>query len=113
MREIPIHLEVNRMGRDVVMRITGGDAHIGAAATAYSGPEGTTVGEVICLPGHCEGDLVLELAKLASAELQVTVTVLAGIHVHQPTLEEIQDIVLRSIRAVRNAVSRETGRGAE
>ncbi len=88
-----IHIQTVMMGKDIAFLITGGDAHIGAAATAYRNNEGEIVTALQQLPGHREGELAQELAAMAASRLGVTVTVLAGIHVENPTREQIADIV--------------------
>lgn len=107
-----IHIQTVFMGKDIAFLITGGDAHIGATATAYRNGEGEVVSTLGQLPGHREGELAEELAVMAASRLGVTVTVLAGIHVESPTKEEIADIVnetrLKMEEAIQTAASRKT-----
>lgn|GEM_PF-1112365 len=104
-----IHIQTVMMGKDIAFLITGGDAHIGAAATAYRNSEGQVVTALQQLPGHREGELAQELAAMAASRLGVTVTVLAGIHVENPTREQIADIVkethLKMVKAIQAAAS--------
>lgn len=91
-----LQLEVKtiRAGRDYVWLVTGGEAHIGAAAMAYWTAEGA-IAQVLEAPHHREGALALELAQLACARLQATVSVIAGIHIDHATKEEIGAIVAK------------------
>ncbi|MHA7963807.1 prenylated flavin chaperone LpdD [Paenibacillus sp. CAU 1782] len=104
-----IEIQTVFMGKDIAFLITGGDAHIGASATAYWNREGEVVSTIQQLPGHREGELAEELAVMAASRLGVTVNVLAGIHVESPTREEIADIVeetrLKMAEAIRTAAN--------
>jgi len=84
------------MGQDVVFLVTGGTAHIGAVATAYVSEARTVHTDIIALPGHREGDLAVELAKMAAESLNRTVAVLAGIHLERPTKQEIEAVVAQA-----------------
>lgn len=88
----PIHIEAIPMGDDWLFRVVGGEAHIGAAATAFYEKEEARV-MISQVPGHREGQLAAELSRLACGRLKRTVTVVMGIHVEQPTREDIADIV--------------------
>ena len=102
------------MGQDVVFLVTGGAAHIGAAATAMYHPEERTVRvDTLALPGHREGELAAELAEMAARSLECTVAVLAGIHLHQPTRQEIEAVVAEARRQMRQLVGEwpKQGRG--
>lgn len=93
------------MGQDVVFLLTGGAAHIGAAATAMYNPEERTVRvDTLALPGHREGELAAELAGMAARSLECTVAVLAGIHLHQPTSQEIEAVVAEARSQMRQLV---------
>jgi hypothetical protein len=76
-------------GRDLVVLITGGDAHVGAAAVAAPG-EGI---HAAVLPPHKEGPLARECAALLAEAAGCTVCAVAGIHQDEITKEEIAAIV--------------------
>jgi gallate decarboxylase subunit D len=104
-RPIHIRLRTFPMGADLAVLITGGRAHIGAVATAY--PEGGGIKvETHTLPGHREGDLAAELARMAASSLDCTVVVAMGIHVDEATREEIDEIVRTARRLMREELSR-------
>lgn len=96
----PLCLQTYPMGRDRVFLITGGQAHIGAVATAYYAKQHIHV-ELVEVPGHREGPLTRELALQAAETLGQTVTVLIGIHFDGPTKVEIEGIVANA-RAMMN-----------
>lgn len=99
-----IQVRMFSMGQDVVFLITGGTAHIGATATAYVSEDRVIRVDVLSLPGHREGELAAELAKMASLELERTVAVLAGIHLDQPSKQDIEDIVMEANRKMRQVL---------
>lgn len=87
-----IQIRTIRAGRDYVLLVTGGEAHVGASAVAYW--DGV---EVRCglteVPGHKEGELAAELAEQACRRLRATVSVIAGIHIDFATRQEIGEMV--------------------
>ncbi|MGF7047450.1 hypothetical protein J2T13_001955 [Paenibacillus sp. DS2015] len=80
------------VGRDTLLIITGGVAHIGAVATAYVGTEGIEV-QTSRVPAHEEHRLVEKCARIAATALGRTVTVAAGIHYDDITKEQINAVV--------------------
>lgn len=86
-----IKLEAVPVGRDLLLLITGGAVHIGAASTAYPVEAGTEV-QTSAVPGHKEHTLSEEFARRAAAALQRTVTVVMGIHYDDLSKAEIEAI---------------------
>lgn len=86
-----IKLEVIEVGRDVLLLITGGEAHIGATSTAYW-HEGHSHVETIAVPHHKEHTLTESMAKRAASHLECTVTVVMGIHYDNLSKEQITQI---------------------
>lgn len=74
-----IKLEVIEAGHDVLLLITGGEAHIGATSTAYW-HEGRCQVETIAIPHHKEHTLTESIVERAASQLQCTVSVVMGIH---------------------------------
>ncbi|WP_166244428.1 hypothetical protein [Paenibacillus turpanensis] len=101
-----ISIQAVIMGKDVLFSVTGGEAHIGAAATAFYSEEGTVHSDVLILPGHREGELAVELARMAALALSCTVVVVAGIHLHQPTKQDIEEVVAETKREMALMLSR-------
>ncbi|MEX2415556.1 MAG: hypothetical protein WD424_05380 [Paenibacillaceae bacterium] len=104
MEQEKIEIRSHSMGLDIVFMVTGGTAHIGAMATAYVTEDRTVRTEVLSLPGHREGELAAELAQMASLALERTVAVLVGIHLHQPTKQDIETIVVEANRQMRHVL---------
>lgn len=90
-----IEIRFHTMGADIVFLVTGGAAHIGAIATAYMSDDATQVidTKVLVLPCHREGELAAELAEMAFHALHRTVAVLVGIHLNQPSKQDIERIM--------------------
>lgn len=95
-RPAAVEIRSERMVRDLVFLVTGGTAHIGAAATATWTEDGRVRTDVIALPGHREGELAAELATIAARSLGVTVAVLAGIHLDRTSKREIEQVLDRT-----------------
>lgn len=102
----PIGIRTCRMGHDIVFLVTGGTAHIGAAAIAYMSPDGSLRADVLSMPGHREGELAAELAKRAASVLGCTVAVLIGIHLDRPTKQEIEKVVAETQRNMSETLGR-------
>ncbi|MDR0267589.1 hypothetical protein [Paenibacillus sp.] len=82
------------VGRDILLLLTGGTAHIGAVATAYfCGKAQEVQVQTIDLPGHREQELAAYMAEKAAEALGCTVTVAAGIHYDGINKAQILDIV--------------------
>ena len=87
-----VKLEVKNQGRDILLLVTGGEAHVGAVAVWDSRQNGNpaTVNE---LPGHREGSLAVECAEILGRAWGRTVAAVVGIHQDKATREEIAAIV--------------------
>ncbi|GAJ03892.1 unnamed protein product, partial [marine sediment metagenome] len=74
-----IELTAVTVGRDLLLLITGGVRHIGAASTAY--PDGDTVTAMTtAVPHHKEHTISEAIALKTASALNRTVTVVMGIH---------------------------------
>ena len=90
---ITLVLEGRNIGGDLLVTLTGGAAHIGAAALAYRDfGTGRTTASVLSAPGHKEEEIALKGAKTLSKALNKTVLFTAGIHLDDITPEEITEI---------------------
>ena len=91
-----VQLRLFEQGRDILVLITGGEAHVGAIA-ACDGRLGATLnpasGGAVQMPGHREGPLAVEAAETLAAVAGCTCAAVVGIHQDQATPAEIQDIV--------------------
>lgn len=84
-----LKLQAVPMGRDLLLLITGGEAHIGAASTAYWIDSEVEV-HTSSVPGHKEHTLTDNMARRAASELKRTVTIVMGIHYDGLSLAEIK-----------------------
>jgi gallate decarboxylase subunit D len=83
-----VELSVGSQGRDWILQITGGEAHVGAVATAF----GHGV-QLALIGSHKEGPLA-EMCAGRWARLTGRVCVaIVGIHQDQATRQEIESIV--------------------
>jgi len=87
-----IQIKMTNVGDDTVFFVTGGKAHIGGIAIAYAQNEAHGQ-HIFQIPGHQEAELAAQLATTACLSLGHTVVVLVGIHLHEPTKEQINEIV--------------------
>ncbi|MFC7680082.1 hypothetical protein [Paenibacillus sp. GCM10028914] len=88
-------LEEIEVGRDKLIIIKGGEAHIGAVSTAYlvhNNPIRVKV-ETMSVPGHKEHLLTEKFARQCAEHLCQTVTVVMGIHFDHLQRSEIDQIV--------------------
>ena len=90
---VTLVLEGRDIGGDLCVTLTGGAAHIGAAALAYrDSGTGRTTASVLSAPGHKEEEIALRGAKILGKALNKTVLFVAGIHLDNITPEEIIEI---------------------
>lgn len=103
-----LSLEAVPVGRDLLLLITGGVAHIGAASTAYLEGDAVSI-QTSAVPGHKEHVLSVELARTAAAALNRTVTVVMGIHYDNLTKKEIQIISERTFDLLNSYLQSQSG----
>ncbi len=87
---ISVAMKAVDVGGDLLVTITGGSAHIGAAAVGIK-TEGMATSSVITVPAHREDRIVKDAAEKLAKELGRTVVVVAGIHYDDMSQEEIMD----------------------
>lgn len=87
-----VRLEYREIGPDILLIITGGDAHIGAVSTAYASPEFSVEVRTSSVPGHKEYLLSEDFALRACKRLSRTVTVVMGIHYDNLNSEQIEHV---------------------
>jgi len=94
-------------GRDLVLTVTGGNAHVGAVAvhSAGGGTRGESHTAVTVVPGHKEGPLAKEGAARLATTMDCTCVALVGIHIEQATPEEIEKIVANTQRGLARLMS--------
>ena len=87
-----VKLELRNQGRDFLLQVTGGEAHVGAMAV-FDGREVDGRAVVTELPGHREGPLAGECAEILGRASGRTIAVVVGVHIDNATGEEISAIV--------------------
>lgn len=87
-----IELSEIAVGRDLLLLITGGVRHIGAASTAYM-DGGTARVMTSAVPHHKEHTISEAIALKAAAALNRTVTVVMGIHYDNLSKDGILEVV--------------------
>ena len=99
----PLRLRCTRMGEDLCLTLSGGEQeHIGAAAVAQPRPSladqarTSATASVITLLGHKEDILARELSLKAARSLNVTVCVVCGIRIQNPTPAMLEEMVAAS-----------------
>ena len=94
---LALTLRVLRLGRDLQVICSGGQAHIGAVAVASPLPPHAQKTEhhvqLMSLPGHREDMLAARMARHLADALDCTVCVSAGIHFDCITKEEIERVL--------------------
>lgn len=88
-----VQLILHRQGRDLILRVTGGKAHVGAVAIW----EGGSQAQLVELPHHKEGPLAEECAETVGRAAGCTTVAIVGIHQDDAMPEEIAAIV-RNVR---------------
>jgi len=86
-----VKLELRFQGRDILLLVTGGEAHVGAVAV-WDSREKDGPATVTELPGHREGPLAVECSEILGRALGRTVAAVVGIHQDNATREEIAAI---------------------
>ncbi len=91
--------QVDQVGDDLLVLLTGGKAHIGAVAIAQPRPslqdpgQPSSTGSVITILGHKEDAVAKAMAEALSGRLGRNVIVVAGIHWDALTREGIATIM--------------------
>lgn len=85
-----VRLVLRTQGRDLLLQVQGGEAHVGAVAVAEPGGGEAALTVV---PGHKEGPLARAAAETLARKAGCVCTVVAGIHQDGATKAEIREIV--------------------
>lgn len=101
-----VNVTVNSMGNDLVVRIYNQNAHIGAAAIGeYDYEHARASVSVITRLGHKDDALAGEAAHLLSKSMRRPVCVIAGVHLHDITREETDEILANARTAINEVIS--------
>ncbi len=93
-----LKLETAPIGRDLLVLITGGESHIGAVAVG--GFATRSYVSVITMPGHKDDCIATEAASRIASRLNCACAVLVGIHLIDPSKEQISSIVKDALALV-------------
>ncbi len=96
---IEVTLEATRIGKDLLVVITGGKGHIGAVG-AGSGCGELAVSSVITTPGHRDDRIAKGAAERITKTLGCNCAVIAGVHYDDITAREITDVLSLSEQLV-------------
>lgn len=83
-----LNCDVNKIGSDYDITITGGEAHIGCVALVNNG-----VYSLLIVDGHKEDEIIQPLAKRLCNFKDLTFIIKAGVHLENISINEI-DLVL-------------------
>lgn len=106
-------LHVLFCGKDVNLCIFGGDVpHIGAVAVAV--PRKSLIGDsthsasasVICIIGHKEDELVRNIALRLSSKWLCIVTVSAGVHIDDASMDDIKILSRNIEELIKNLIDK-------
>ncbi|MGA9139756.1 MAG: hypothetical protein WBZ29_06005 [Methanocella sp.] len=92
---IEVALEATRIGKDLLVVITGGAGHIGAVGTGTN-CGGMAVSSVITTPGHRDDRIAKDMAERITKMLGCNCAVVAGVHYDGITAQEIKDVLILS-----------------
>jgi len=95
---VELQLKAQFLGQDLLVIISGGEAHAGAAAVG--GFLTRPYASVITVPGHRDDVVAKEAALRLSSALQRTCIVLVGIHINNASKEQIGNVVRASLELV-------------
>ena len=87
-----LSLGARRLGKDLLVTITGGRAHAGAAGIGMF-VNGKATSSVITIPGHKEDMIAKQGAEKIAKQLKTNCVLIAGIHIDNITKEEIETAV--------------------
>lgn len=90
-----ICLLARKIGRDLIITITGGREHAGAIGIGLFINDKAT-SSVITLPNHKEDAIAKQAAEEIAKELRTNAVVIAGVHLDNITREEIDEVIENS-----------------
>ncbi len=93
-----LRIEATRLGRDLLVTLVGGDAHIGAVALAGSNQRADA--PVLAVPDHRDDVIAKEAASKIAKEFNCNCVVIVGIHVSNASRRQINEIVNASFSLV-------------
>lgn len=111
MRQVSLHAGYGRMrvqlkaqllGDDWLVVITNANGHLGAVAVGEYDPlSGRASSSVLTMLGHRDDLIAKPQAQVLAGALRRRVAVVAGLHIEQPTPEELQGLVANAEALIR------------
>jgi hypothetical protein len=89
---LTIRLDARRLGKDLLVVISGGASHIGAVG-AGNVCTGFASSSVITMPGHRDDRIAKDASERLSKSLDCNCVVVAGVHFDHITRQEIEDVL--------------------
>jgi gallate decarboxylase subunit D len=89
---------VTHLGRDLLVTLVGGEAHVGAVA--LGGRNKRSYASVLTVPDHRDDVIAKEAALRISKELNCSCVVIVGIHVSNASKHQVSEIVGASFALV-------------
>lgn len=99
---IDLRIDVAHLGRDLLVTLVGGEAHVGAVA--LGGFHTRSYASVITVPDHRDDVIAKEAASLISKELNCSCVVIVGIHVSNASEKQISQIVEASFTLIKELI---------
>ena len=102
---------VQQLGKDFLLSIWGGAAHIGAVAMAQPRPSLadptrlSATSSVFCYLGHKEDDVVKDVSERLAAVLDAKVVVAAGLHWDNLTVGGIEQVKKNVVTLVNHIIT--------
>ncbi len=85
---IKVDYKIEEIGDDLQISITGGVVHIGCVGLVTNG-----VYDIVSVKNHKEFEIIQPLAQRLTKYNDITILIMAGIHVDEITLDEIKEIL--------------------
>lgn len=95
-----LHYEVTKVGKDVLILVTGGVAHIGSTAIGDDGRM-----SIYTSREHRDDSLASPLAKKISMEFHCVCTVCAGFHLDSIAKEDIKKVLVNAETGINQVIA--------
>ena len=109
-----IYFEVKKLGKDLLVTITGGDAHIGAVSLSLTtknikiSQHTFTSSHLLVINGHKEGDIAATLSNKITKSTGKNCVLIVGIHINNITQNEIEGILDNCQKGIKKIIKKLT-----
>jgi len=97
-----LRVDVAHLGRDLLVVLVGGEAHVGAVA--LGGFHKRSYASVITVPDHRDDIIAKEAASRISKALNCSCVVIVGIHVSNASKQQISQIIEASFTLINELI---------